>query len=385
MPRKDLPDDIAERVRAARDFEVRQGHHALAQFTDTLDPPFRELAKVLDKGPRAVKRAVRKWHDDHTWQALRGAVAEAVDASAESLSRRDKAVDELAPPVSIAVAQKLARMQPKGRTLGDNLAKRHLKPNANVGTMRHLRSAATSAASEAARRVPMAMKEARQLAKDAEVLAKAVKKLSKTDPDEALRQIDALRARGRKLAALSGARDGWAVLDRELRRIRRSVVAGLPKKGMAQGVRDVGTWAKDQPDGALRATTIEKTEHTGWLWIPVASLAAHRGGGIAGDRFRPWIIGYRWQLNRALHGAAVRRRFGTTGKGLNRRARRRGRIYCICEVMDGHVLSPAEMARYPRGGHPNCRCSFPPVYSPVILAAAGALLFAVIPTEEEEE
>lgn len=383
MPRKDLPDDIAKRVRAARDFEVRQGHHALAQFTTSLDPPFRELAKVLDRGPAAVKRAVRKWHQDHTWQALRGAVAEAVDASAESLNRRDKAINELAPPVSIAVAAQLARMQPKGRTLGDNLAKRHLKPNADVGTMGHLKRAATSAASEAARRVPQAMKEAKQLAKEAEALAKTIRRLSKTDPEEALRQIDTLRARGRKLAQLSGARDGWAVLDRELRRIRRSVVAGMPPK--AQGVRDVGTWAKDQPDEALRATTIEKTEHTGWLWIPVASLAAHRGGGIAGDRLRPWIIGYRWQLNRALHGAAVRRKFGTTGKGKSLRAKRRGRLYCICEVMDGRVLSPAEMARYPRGGHPNCRCSFPPVYSSVILAAAGALLLAAIPTEEEEE
>ncbi len=369
MARRDLPDDIAKRVRAARDFEIRQAATTLEGVKTGFLARFRQLGKTLARGPKAIRDGIRGWFS-RIRRIITGAVDEAKVETAAANKRREKALDDFSKERIKPAARKAPPPRPKAprpKTVGDKLARKHLIANVDKGGTRALKSITADAAKEAARRVTRSIKVSGDLVKEASQIASDVRRLARLDPKQALRQIDALQKRGRQLSAISGDREGWAQLNRELRRIRAPIAAGLPKRGAAPAFREIASWADKQPATALRATTLDATDTIAQRWIRTEAMAAHREAGLEADRARPWIIGYRWRLQRARHGAAVRRQFGTTGSGKSRRAKRKGRIYCVCEIMDGHILSPDVMAQYPRGGHPNCNCLFEPVYDPKFL------------------
>jgi hypothetical protein len=106
------------------------------------------------------------------------------------------------------------------------------------------------------------------------------------------------------------------------------------------------------------------------------SQTAFRSAGLDRNEGKPWIIGYRWEMNRGLH-SRFRKRTKVKRHRKPARKRKFGGKRCICEVMQGKVLSPTEVREWPQGGHPNCGCRFKPVYD------ESKMMTADITPEEE--
>jgi hypothetical protein len=101
--------------------------------------------------------------------------------------------------------------------------------------------------------------------------------------------------------------------------------------------------------------------------------AAFRSRQVEQGERKPWIIGYKWHMNSGRH-----RKWLYTKPGRHRKSaesRKNPKLkgkHCICEVMDGEVVSVEEYKeRWIAGGHPHCCCYFEEVFDLDKMAEAG--------------
>jgi hypothetical protein len=107
---------------------------------------------------------------------------------------------------------------------------------------------------------------------------------------------------------------------------------------------------------------------------------AFKQAGLDRNEGKPWIKGYVWEMNRGLHGRFTKRKPGRPRKfGVFKSGKRKGkgRYHCICETMQGRMLTPSEARNWTQGGHPNCGCRLRPVYD------ESRMMSADITPEEE--
>jgi hypothetical protein len=93
-----------------------------------------------------------------------------------------------------------------------------------------------------------------------------------------------------------------------------------------------------QLQSALEGFTHQRQRAAAERIIRTESQTAFRQARLDRDVGKPWLVGYKWRL------------------------RRGGNIGCICESLNGKLLTPAEARTYAGGGHPNCSCTLEPVY-----------------------
>jgi hypothetical protein len=135
--------------------------------------------------------------------------------------------------------------------------------------------------------------------------------------------------------------------------LRRLAAGGRVGSAYAELVQDLER-------GKLAGKAVEK-----WIYqkqryaaeriLDTETSAAFRMRQVEVGEKIPWLIGYRWRMNLGVHA-----RFRRTKPG---RLKRFGGKACICEVMDGTIVSPEEYRQYWfRGGHPHCACFFEEVF-----------------------
>lgn len=83
----------------------------------------------------------------------------------------------------------------------------------------------------------------------------------------------------------------------------------------------------------------------------------------------PGLVGYRWRMNRSKHARFLRSKPGRFSPRRAARSTRGGRVrglagkHCICEAMDGTIISVEDYkTEWSSGGHPNCACFFEEVF-----------------------
>jgi hypothetical protein len=174
--------------------------------------------------------------------------------------------------------------------------------------------------------------------------------------------------------------------SKELKRLEK-YVARLKEGGRVQSayrevIQDLTKYDPKTPKAQAKLTrAVQKFTHhkqrmAAERILNTESQTAFRSAGLDRNEGKPWIIGYRWEMNRGLHSRFKKR---TKVKRHRKPARKRkfGGKRCICEVMQGKVLTPAEVREWLQGGHPNCGCRFKPVYD------ESKMMTADITPEEE--
>ena len=182
------------------------------------------------------------------------------------------------------------------------------------------------------------------------------------------RVIREIEARIDRLGKLTGD-DLKQSLDELHQAMRKLKQGGRMKAAYAELIEDLDK-------GKIASSSLDKWVHQKQRYVAERIVETETQGMFrlaqveAGDKL-PWIIGYRWHMNRAKHrrwkyqkpgkfsGARARR---TLGRG--KRGKRLIGKSCVCEAMAGTVISPEEYkSRWIRGGHPHCACFFEEVFS----------------------
>ena len=109
---------------------------------------------------------------------------------------------------------------------------------------------------------------------------------------------------------------------------------------------DVKKTSGSQMTKALEGFTHQRQRYAAERLLRTESETAFRQARIARDDGKTWLKGYMWRL------------------------RRGGTIGCICETMNGKLLTAAEARAWAAGGHPNCSCTFEPVYDTEAMLSA---------------
>jgi hypothetical protein len=148
------------------------------------------------------------------------------------------------------------------------------------------------------------------------------------------------------------------------------------RKGVVKVKRRI-TLPGDRIQKAIQKFTHHKQRMAAERILNTESQHAFRLGGLDRNEGKPWIIGYRWEMNRGLH-SRFRKRTKVRRHRKPARKRKFGGKRCICEVMQGKVLKPAEAREWAQGGHPNCGCRLKPVYDEARMMTAD-----ITPSEEQ--
>lgn len=96
----------------------------------------------------------------------------------------------------------------------------------------------------------------------------------------------------------------------------------------------------------------------------------------------PGLIGYRWHMNRSKHARYLRSKPGRIsparagrmmgGLGPGAKGRRLAGKHCICEAMDGTIISLEDFkGHWSAGGHPHCACFFEEVFDTTAMLKAA--------------
>ena len=401
---KQLPAEVQRELRQIRDSQLRAINEAIGDYSIPVQRDAGRLIRrirALHDNPQEIRRLLAAFHVKHTQTRIGRIVLEQI-ADASGFARRYERligafhaarvgpaatgfgnVSSARAAIALRNVLTLRRPEAASITAGDRLARRVLKqppavlvrgtPLAPVSSRLHGQAIATSR--DATRVVLRSIREQQSLGFASRELTRqlSARGLDVAGNAELPELVRRLQASGRALARGAGDPKEWNRLKRQIDRHQRTLLqSGRVQGAYLELLQDLQKWGPAQVDRAVERWTAGKARFHAEQWIRTETAAAYRAAQMKSDEARPWIIGYRWRLNRGVHQKAVNRRFGTTGKGKNRRSKRRGRVYCVCEIMDGSILSPAVAKDYPRGGHPHCTCLFEPVYNDRALLATPA-------------
>lgn len=397
-----LPDSDRERLRAIRDAQLRDIREAVNTYARPIRTEANALIDLVDRvqdNPALVLAAIRAFHVKHH-RRLAGFVANMVENAATVASRYDELINDFgvrarrdlpgqprgpdpraiaasevrfrttlgAPGASAAVARARLGTRPPQRAgipqrfPGDAEALRRLRPfrgtpAANVSERLHGRGVATSR--EASRVILRGIQESQSLDVAARELIQELKKkgLNLAENQQVPRLIRELKASGTALARRAddpAARAAWRKTLREIDRFQKGLLkGGTVQNAYLELLQNARKFGPERVGQITDNWTYWKTRQQAERWIRTESAVAYRSAQAEKDQPKPWVVGYRWNLTRAVHSRYTRRLFGKKG--------RRGRIACVCEHMDGKIISKETLAEYPGGGHPHCSCWFEPI------------------------
>lgn len=159
-------------------------------------------------------------------------------------------------------------------------------------------------------------------------------------------------------------------LKQELRQLRRYITTLKPGGRMRAAYSELIT---DLSEGKAAKSALDKWGHQKQRYLATRIIEteqqeAFRAAQIERGRQMPWLVGYRWHMNRTRHQRFLRSKPGKIS-GARAGRTRGGRIkglagkHCICEAMDGTVVSREEYeSQWRAGGHPHCCCFFEEVF-----------------------
>jgi hypothetical protein len=321
----------------------------------------------------AVALAARQLGTEPAPEAVAAVRREAVDDMGQGFKRRMAAGER-----AVADLRRAGEMQPYPDQGLQQLSKR-------------IHGQALADSREASRVVLRAIREGQNVEEAARDLQRLVGKrgLVVGGKEELPRLVRELKDAGRALAAAGGPAEQaeWSRVRRQLARYTRGLKPGSTvQKGYVELLRRLQRpkFRLDQLDGVVDRWGYWKQRHVAERHIRTQQAAAYRARQVEQDaRQRAWIVGYIWRLNRRAHTKWVKggRSLGKPGP-LIRGRRPSGRkalggARCICEVMNGKLISVETAREYPNGGHPHCNCTFEPVYN------RAAMLSAPVTAEEE--
>lgn len=168
----------------------------------------------------------------------------------------------------------------------------------------------------------------------------------------------------------SSIRELGKVTDLDLANLRNYLVRLKPGGRMRLAYAELIT---DLSGGKAAEKAVEKWGHQKQRYnaervIATEQQRAFRLAQIERSAKMPGLIGYRWRMNRAKHARFLRSKPGKFSAARAGRTKG-GRIgglagkHCICEAMDGQIVSVEDyQSEWSAGGHPHCACFFEEVF-----------------------
>lgn len=323
-----------------------------------------ELARIVGEQVSDIAQHVNRYDGGVLTEAraiYTGETAAAGVRAALAHQARELAKPEVVQAVTQADAKAMAlKRPPPGQTIGARIRKE---------TLRNSR--------EARRVVLSAIREGKTVTEGSRELAKVWRKAGA--PEDTTRVIDRLDKAGKSLARRTGDPDAIFEWKKKIEQVRSH--AGKLKKGLAarksyfELLARLEAGGPEQLDQVVDRWTYGKQLSRGETWVRTEKAAAFRAEQFDRDSDRSYITHYISRLNRGRSRLSRRRKRAMSARSIRKsakRGRRKGAARtCICCEMDGKKLSAKVVqSRLDYGWHPNCNCTFEPVYDMDMLVDA---------------
>jgi hypothetical protein len=318
---KELPNSLKSELAELRDRNLRKVAKDIAAYNSELDKLYAGLPEKIQKAAKGKKP--RKTIRRMITAFFRAAAAPLLSITKKSIGETDisKEYDNKLLSHGIRKRKQLLqnwkqlphprRVYPIKKTWsGDPLARRHLTPWSKIKRPTKLiRDGAESSAREATRIVTRSIKDAESVGSSARSLQTYLGKARKP------RIIRDFEKAGERLARSSGEIREWAALKKRMRKYYSKLrIGSTTQSAYIELLQDIEKWGPAQVDKAVEKWTYWKQRYNAERIIRTETATAYRQRQVASDKARPWIIGYRWVLNRGLHRKFVARKPGKLKK-----------------------------------------------------------------------